>query len=592
VNALPNDPVPPVISIDDPFNVCTIAFLQHRSLGRVVAPFTLRCMAPDPDLETVAAGQTEPELSECDVVGVSPGPDASAGWMTRRRRTLGAVLVVGALAVLGAAWTLASPVGAAPDDGFHLASIWCSPTAPDDACTNLGDAFAAGKDFVDVPAEIGPEAHCYAYDPYRSAACQGAIEPGTTVRALANDGIYPGLFHAVMGFAVGDEPVESVLLARLTSWAICVGFMAAGGFVLPRRHRAGFLLMLLVTAVPLAISLWTSTNPSGVVVASIVAAWCAVVALLHACRRREMLVAGGLLLASLVAAGGSRADGGLYAFVAVIAACILLWRPIRQMMATTLFVAIAAGAALLFSVVVSTRRFPSADRLFDQVDDAAAEWSSGLLWNNLRELPYFLTANLGTEPIGWADTPMPRIIWMSTLAAFFGLALWGIGRMDRWKALSLASVLAGLLGVPYLLLWRGGYPVGFEIQARYVLPLVPVLGFTLLYWRRATSVSYLTAVQLSTVLGLMTVAHSVALHSNIRRYVTGVGNLSIDLDAGREWWWDIPVTPNMVWVSGSMAFGLLAALLGLAIRAHADLDAALDDDIELEPEGAGDLTYA
>jgi hypothetical protein len=512
------------------------------------------------------------------------------------------VVVLGALAVLGAAWTLASPVGAAPDDGFHLASIWCSPLAPDDACTNLGDAFAAGKDFVDVPAEIGSGAHCYAFDPFRSAACQGAIESGTTEQALANDGIYPGLFYAVMGLAVGDEPVNSALVARLMSWTICVGFLAAGGFVLPRRHRAAHLLVLVVTAVPLAISLWASTNPSGVVVASVVAAWCAVVALLHASGRRDLLIAGVLLVTALVAAAGSRADGGVYAFVAVVAACVLLWRPNRHVLTTTIVAVTAAGAALFFSVVVSTRRFPSADGVFTRIDGVASETRPGLLWNNLRELPYFLTANLGTEPIGWTDTPMPRIIWMSTLAAFFGLAFWGIGRMDRWKALSLVSVLAGLLGVPYLLLWRGGYPVGFEVVPRYVLPLVPVLGFTLLYWRRATSVSSLTVVQLSTVLGLMTVAHSVALHSNIRRYVTGVGNLSIDLDTGREWWWDIPITPNMVWVSGSIAFGLLAGLLGLAIRSGADADTDTDTgtdtdtdtdtDTELEHQGSSDLTYA
>jgi hypothetical protein len=127
-------------------------------------------------------------------------------------------------------------------------------------------------------------------------------------------------------------------------------------------------------------------------------------------------------------------------------------------------------------------------------------------------------------------------------------------------------VLVGLLGIPYFLLWRGGYPVGFEVAARYALPLVPVLGFTLLYWRRATSVASLTVAQLSTVLALMSIAHSVALHSTIRRYVTGVGNLSLDLDAGREWWWDIPVTPNMVWLLGSVAFGVLAGLLGWTIR--------------------------
>ena len=34
-----------------------------------------------------------------------------------------------ALAMLGAgfAWALASPIGAAPDEGYHMASIYCPP---------------------------------------------------------------------------------------------------------------------------------------------------------------------------------------------------------------------------------------------------------------------------------------------------------------------------------------------------------------------------------------------------------------------------------------------------------------------------------
>jgi len=538
----------------------------------------------EPDRDVVGIGDIEAEQSYGDVTPDEPGGRPPTVETSGRRRIWSIAAVGLALAVLGAMWTLASPIGAGPDDGFHLASIWCSPTAPDDACTNLGDAFAAGKDFVEVPAEIGPGAHCYAFDPYKSAACQSAIQPGTTVRSLANDGIYPGLFHAVMGLAVGDEPVNSALLARLVSWTLCVGLLAAGWFVLPHRHRVGYLIVLLVTAIPRAMSLWTSTNPSGVVVAAIAAAWCAVISLLHARGRRDLFVAGALLAAALVAAAGSRADGGVYAFVAVVAACVLLWRPSRDVLPKMLAATAMAGVALIFSLVVLTRRVPGVDDLVTRLDGAASESSGGLLWNNLREIPYFLTGNLGAAPIGWLDTPMPRSIWMSTLAAFFGLALWGIGRMDWSKALSLVCVLGGLLGVPYFLLWRGGYPVGFEIAPRYVLPLVPVLGFTLLYWRRATSVSGLTVVQLSTVLGLVTVAHSVALHSNIRRYVTGVGNLSIDLDTGREWWWDIAITPNMVWVVGSVAFGVLAAMLGWTIRAGADL--------EHEHEEVDDPTYA
>ena len=127
---------------------------------------TLAGMVADPERES-----GEPERQEAPDEPSSDSGTTGSGSAERRRR-IGMIAAIGAaLVALGAAWVLASPVGAAADDSFHLASIWCAPTAPDDACTNVGDAFAAGKDFVEVPVEITFEAHCFAFDPLTSAAC-------------------------------------------------------------------------------------------------------------------------------------------------------------------------------------------------------------------------------------------------------------------------------------------------------------------------------------------------------------------------------------------------------------------------------------
>ena len=79
--------------------------------------------------------------------------------------------------------------------------------------------------------------------------------------------------------------------------------------------------------------------------------------------------------------------------------------------------------------------------------------------------------------------------------------------------------------------------------------------------------SELTAVQLSSALTLVTIAHSLALHRTIRRYVTGTDVTTFDLDSGREWWWEIPIGPNAVWLLGTLAFALLAFVVGRSIRA-------------------------
>jgi hypothetical protein len=55
----------------------------------------------------------------------------------------------------------------------------------------------------------------------------------------------------------------------------------------------------------------------------------------------------------------------------------------------------------------------------------------------------------------------------------------------------------------------------------------------------------------------LSLANSIALHTNIRRYVTGMDVGGLDLDFAREWWWwFMPqfFTPNLLWIGGSLAF--------------------------------------
>ncbi len=516
------------------------------------------------------AGGAEPEAR-------STVRRATSALLDRLSRHRAVVAGAVAIAVLGAVWTAASPVGSGPDDTFHLASIWCSATAPDDACNDLGGSFAAGKTFVDIPAEVSEQAHCYVYQPEESAECVDELESGTFVRSIADDGLYPGLYHDALGVMVGDDPVRSALLARMASWIACMALLTAGWSALPRHLRSAYVVVLMVTAIPHAISLWASTNPSGVVIAADAAAWCGAIGVLHATGRDRLIGAAVVLALGTVAAVGSRADGGLYLFVALVAACLLAWRPDREAIRRSLLVLGVAGVGFLASFLILNRRLvASGDGLVSSGVDF--DESVNYDWNNLLDIPYYISGNFGVVGTGWMDVPMPHGVWVLTGAVFFGLVFWGLGRTFAGKALALVCVLGGLLAIPYLLLWRGGWPVAFEIQPRYTLPLLPILGFTALYWRRRDSVAGLTTVQLSAALTLITVAHSLALHRTIRRYVTGTDVTTFDLDADREWWWEIPIGPNAVWLLGSVAFGVLAIVVGRWIRSASTIADAADEE--------------
>jgi hypothetical protein len=58
----------------------------------------------------------------------------------------------------------------------------------------------------------------------------------------------------------------------------------------------------------------------------------------------------------------------------------------------------------------------------------------------------------------------------------------------------------------------------------------------------------------------LTTANSIARHTNIRRYVTGNRVEGLNLNSPREWWWGfLPdfMTPNVVWLLGTIAFGIV-----------------------------------
>ncbi len=73
-------------------------------------------------------------------------------------------------------WALASPPGSAPDDDFHLPSIWCSHGKVDGIC----DPEFAGDGYGKTPTPLSPSAICFAFKSEESAACQAKMLIGKT----------------------------------------------------------------------------------------------------------------------------------------------------------------------------------------------------------------------------------------------------------------------------------------------------------------------------------------------------------------------------------------------------------------------------
>jgi hypothetical protein len=476
--------------------------------------------------------------------------------LTRGRRILAMVAVPLALFVSLVAWGFSSPVGSSPDDDYHLASIWCGAGIREGLC-EAGDKPNERR----VPATLLEFSACYAFNANQSASC-----PQKPTSVLVNssrgnfEASYPPIFYGTMSIFAGPDVATSVLLMRAFNALLFVGISSALFFSLTRGGRGPLLLGGLVTVVPLGMFLVPSVNPSSWAVTSAFTLWVSLLAFFHTDERKKKVIFGVIAIAMTVAAAGARSDAAVYSILAAVVTVILAlrksWRPdwLRVAIVPTAVITIAAAFFLTSgqSAVLSPETGPDVSRTIGAVLQFTVL--------NAIKLPELWAGVFGTWGLGWLDTILPGSVWVSMLVAFAGLLLWGLQKIDQRKAIALAIVFITLVVVPLYVLVKDNVIVGAAVQPRYVYPLVIMLvGIALVGF--ASDHLGLNRVQLACVSVLVVAANTVALHFNIRRYVTGVDGQGANLDSGVEWWWDLVVSPMGMWVIGSGAFA--AAIAGI-----------------------------
>ena len=480
------------------------------------------------------------------------------------------------------AWALASPAGASPDDDFHLISTWC---ATGDSAHCLP---GTGPDSRVVPAAL-VHVSCYAFDPNQSAACQKPYfahkaVPDTLTSRGNFAGAYPPVYYAVMSWFVGGDIQTSALAMRLFNILLFVGLTTLVFALLPAGRRPTLLWGWLITTVPLGLFLIASNNPSGWAVTGVGTAWIALLGYFETDGRRRIGLGGAFALAVLMAAG-SRGDSALYVIVAIGAVLVLKFARKRSFLLTSLLPLAAVAMALAFAItshqVGGTTGTPVAGSVEPSMATGAVGLHSfGLVAYNLLNVPSLWAGVFGGWGLGWLDTTMPAIVLWSSAATFIAVGFVGLARWDRRKAIVAAGVGVLLVLVPVSVLTASGNEVGEYVQPRYLLPLIVLLAGLLMLEPKGKPIRF-TRGQLLLVACALSIGNLVALEANIRRYVTGIDAPGLNLDAGREWWWNLPFGPNLVWMVGSVAF---AGVVFLAIREIASVQTAVG--ASLGPDGA------
>lgn len=392
-------------------------------------------------------------------------------------------------------------------------------------------------------------------------------------------GLYPPVYYGVMRAFVGDDFDDSVLRMRVVNSVVAVSMVGLLAFLIPISLRRPLVWAFLASCVPLGLFILGSINPSSWAFLSAGTLWISYYAAFAARGRRRWALVAFSILAMLMGSG-ARGDACMYSCLAVVVVYILRWGMLRANRGLTM-----AGAGM---VIMSGAFFLTSDQssvassgLPASAENLSASSPLALAVDNLLALPHLLTGMFGSWGLGWLDTYMEPLVFQSAFLVFGGLVFLGLSNTTTRKTLAVALIALTLISFPLYVLVQSEQVVGQSVQPRYILPLVVMLiGVSLLSDGPRRGIR-LSRPQVFVVVALLGAAQSLALHTNIRRYVTGADVNGLNLNTSTEWWWDVPVNPMTVWIVGSLAFVLFA---GLALNTRVLDDVRRVDGPEQSPD--------
>jgi hypothetical protein len=499
----------------------------------------------------------------------------------RMRRLLAPTLGVVSAFIVLLAWLLSSPPGSSPDDGYHLSSIWCARGFDSDRCVDgspPGSSQPTGVVFVPAATQA---VTCMATRSTESAKCvYDALSLSPEQLATTTGGNVRGerarLYYTAMSVFVSDDYPRAFFLIRLANVLIALLALTATIVVAPAPVRGAFATTWVVTAVPLGLFLVTSVNSSAWGLVGLTLVWGNALTLLRVNGPARRAASSALLVMGLVMALGARTEAlGHLVFASVALLLLSLegrsvsldrWRSLGAAAKSRVVMALFAGVAVL---VLLIRRVAPIGYLSSILSGAEAGYDRLVLGGRsqplipiLTEVPLLWTGSFGDRfGLGWLDTGMPMVVYVMVLtcfAALIGLGLQG-ARPERIAAF--AVMVIALVALPTYTLLSIGAPVGESYQPRHYLPsIMLLLGIALVGSRGRPSLHF----GRGAVIGLtipLSIAHAVALHTNIRRYTQGLSiDIRLDLNETIGWWWAHGPSPMTTWVVGSLAFAMTSVI--------------------------------
>jgi hypothetical protein len=382
-----------------------------------------------------------------------------------------------------------------------------------------------------------------------------------------NEGrLYPNVYYFVASKLVGGQIARSALFIRLMNVLLFVLLVSVLWKLAPSDLREGVGLTLATFLMPLGLFMIASNNGSSWTITGVSVYWAFLAIYLTSPKRFTWVSAGVFAGISAIMAAGSRADGAIFILMSTAVAMAVAFGRYHFSLREKwirLLLPLTVVTYAVFMYFSSNQRGAITNGLAG-AENIGRDSFDALFFNILR-LPALYMGALGVRggvgDLGWLDTSMPEMVAGPVLVTAIGLVLFSLKRRSLWERLALLACVLSLIVIPLAMLHMDNAVVGELVQARYLLPLLLVTsGVALSGPLPEGAMPWAKKIRMTFFLMLAT-ANTVALHTTMRRYITGNDVTSWNLNSKAEWWWPAGPQPMVIWLLGSLSFAHIVGFL-------------------------------